>query len=128
MFGVAIITIVYFPLFTLTGVEGKMFTPMAFTVVFALVGALLLALTVVPVLASFFMTAKVSEEDNFAIRFAKRLYLPALNFCLRARWLISAVAVGIFALSLFVFSKLGAEFIPQLDEGDLAVQMIRASG
>ncbi len=127
VFGVAIITIVYFPLFTLTGVEGKMFTPMAFTVVFALVGALLLALTVVPVLASFFMTAKVSEEDNFAIRFAKRLYLPALNFCLRARWLIIAVAIGIFALSLFVFSKLGAEFIPQLDEGDLAVQMIRTT-
>jgi cobalt-zinc-cadmium resistance protein CzcA len=127
VFGVAIITIVYLPLFTLTGVEGKMFTPMAFTVVFALVGALILALTLVPVLASYFMTKKVSEEDNFAIRFAKRLYLPALNFSLRMRWLMSAAAIAIFALSLAVFSKLGAEFIPQLDEGDLAAQMIRTT-
>ena len=127
VFGVAIITIVYLPLFTLTGVEGKMFTPMAFTVVFALVGALLLALTLVPVLASYFMTKKVSEEDNFAIRFAKRLYLPALHFSLRMRWVLSAAAVAIFALSLLVFSKLGAEFIPQLDEGDLAAQMIRTT-
>jgi heavy metal efflux system protein len=127
VFGVAIITIVYLPLFTLTGVEGKMFTPMAFTVVFALVGALLLALTLVPVLASYFMTKKVSEEDNVAIRFAKRLYLPALHFSLRMRWLLSVAAVAIFALSLLVFSKLGAEFIPQLDEGDLAAQMIRTT-
>lgn len=127
VFGVAIITIVYLPLFTLTGVEGKMFTPMAFTVVFALVGALILALTLVPVLASYFMTKKVSEEDNFAIRFAKRLYLPALNFSLRMRWLMSAAAIAIFVLSLAVFSKLGAEFIPQLDEGDLAAQMIRTT-
>ena len=127
VFGVAIITIVYLPLCTLTGVEGKMFTPMAFTVVFALVGALLLALTLVPVLASFFMTGKVREEDNIAIRFAKRLYLPALHFSLRARRLVSLAAVVIFALSLWVFSKLGAEFIPQLDEGDLAAQMIRTT-
>ncbi|MFH1496392.1 MAG: CusA/CzcA family heavy metal efflux RND transporter [Verrucomicrobiota bacterium] len=127
VFGVAIITIVYLPLFTLSGVEGKMFTPMAFTVVFALVGALILALTLVPVLASYFMTKKVSEEDNFAIRFAKRLYLPALNFSLRMRWLMSGIAVAIFALSLAVFGKLGAEFIPQLDEGDLAAQMIRTT-
>ena len=127
VFGVAIITIVYLPLFTLTGVEGKMFTPMAFTVVFALVGALLLALTLVPVLASYFMTKKVSEEANFAIRFAKRLYLPALHFSLRMRWVLSAAAVAICAFSLLVFSKLGAEFIPQLDEGDLAAQMIRTT-
>ncbi|MDX2110365.1 MAG: CusA/CzcA family heavy metal efflux RND transporter [Verrucomicrobiota bacterium] len=127
VFGVAIITIVYLPLFTLTGVEGKMFTPMAFTVVFALVGALILALTLVPVLASYFMTKKVSEEDNFAIHFAKRLYLPALTFSLRMRWLMSGIAVAIFALSLAVFGKLGAEFIPQLDEGDIAAQMIRTT-
>ena len=127
VFGVAIITIVYLPLCTLTGVEGKMFAPMAFTVVFALIGALLLALTLVPVLASFFMTGKVREEDNVAIRLAKRLYLPALHFSLRARRLLSLAAVVIFALSLWVFSKLGAEFIPQLDEGDLAAQMIRTT-
>jgi len=127
VFGVAIITIVYLPMFTLTGIEGKMFTPMAFTVVFALIGALILALTVVPVLCSFFMTAKVSEEDNFLIRFAKRLYSPVLQFSLRMRWLMSGIAIGIFGLSMWVFTLLGAEFIPQLDEGSLAAQMIRTT-
>ena len=127
VFGVAIITIVYLPMFTLTGVEGKMFRPMAFTVVFALIGALILALTVVPVLCSFFMTAKVSEEDNFLIRFAKRLYAPVLAFSLRMRWLMTGVAVAIFALSALVFTRLGAEFIPQLDEGSMAAQMIRTT-
>ncbi len=127
VFGVAIITIVYLPMFTLAGVEGKMFTPMAFTVVFALIGALLLALTVVPVLLSFFMTAKVSEEDNFLIRFAKRVYSPVLHFSLRLRWLMSALAVGLFGISLWVFAQLGAEFIPQLDEGSLAAQMVRTT-
>ena len=127
VFGVAIITIVYLPMFTLTGVEGKMFTPMAFTVVFALIGALLLALTLVPVLCSFIMTAKVSEEDNVFIRFAKRLYTPVLHFSLRMRWLMSAIAIATFGLSVWVFARLGAEFIPQLDEGSLAAQMIRTS-
>lgn len=127
VFGVAIITIVYLPLFTLAGVEGKMFAPMAFTVVFALIGALVLALTVVPVLLSFVMTAKVSEEDNLLIRFAKRVYAPVLAFSLRVRWLLSIAAVAIFALSLWVFTLLGAEFIPQLDEGSLAAQMIRTT-
>lgn len=127
VFGVAIITIVYLPMFALTGVEGKMFKPMAFTVVFALIGALILALTIVPVLCSFFMTKKVSEEDNFLIRFAKRVYSPVLHFSLRMRWLMSIVAIAIFALSMWVFSRLGAEFIPQLDEGSLAAQMIRTT-
>ena len=127
VFGVAIITIVYLPMFALTGVEGKMFKPMAFTVVFALIGALILALTIVPVLCSFFMTKKVSEEDNFLIRFAKNVYKPVLDFSLRMRWLMSLIAIGIFALSMFVFSRLGAEFIPQLDEGSLAAQMVRTT-
>jgi len=127
VFGVAIITIVYLPMFALTGVEGKMFKPMAFTVVFALIGALILALTIVPVLCSFFMTKKVSEEDNFLIRFAKNVYKPVLNFSLRMRWLMSLIAIGIFAFSMFVFSRLGAEFIPQLDEGSLAAQMVRTT-
>lgn len=127
VFGVTIITIVYIPILTLTGVEGKMFIPMAMTVIFALVGALLLALTLVPVLCSYFMTKKVSEEDNFIIRFAKRVYAPALEFALRQRLLILGGAIAIFALSMLVFSRLGAEFIPQLDEGSLAVQMIRTT-
>ena len=127
VFGVAIITIVYIPILTLTGVEGKMFIPMAMTVIFALIGALLLALTLIPVLCSYFMTKKVSEEDNFIIRAAKRIYAPALEFALRQRLLILGGAIAIFALSLVVFGRLGAEFIPQLDEGSLAVQMIRTT-
>jgi len=127
VFGVAIITIVYIPILTLTGVEGKMFIPMAMTVIFALIGALILALTLIPVLCSYFMTKKVSEEDNFIIRVAKRIYAPALEFALRQKMLILGGAIAIFALSLVVFSRLGAEFIPQLDEGSLAVQMIRTT-
>jgi len=127
VFGVSIITIVYIPILTLTGVEGKMFVPMAMTVIFALIGALILALTLIPVLCSYFMTKKVSEEDNFIIRFAKRIYAPVLEFALRQRLIVLAGAVAIFVASMFVFNRLGAEFIPQLDEGSLAVQMIRTT-
>jgi cobalt-zinc-cadmium resistance protein CzcA len=127
VFGVAIITIVYLPMFTLTGTEGKMFKPMAFTVVFALAGALLLALTLVPVLCSFFMTARVREGDNILMRLAKRVYRPVLAFSLRLRWLVAAAAVAVFALAAWVFPRLGAEFIPQLNEGSLAAQMIRTT-
>ncbi len=127
VFGVAIITIVYLPLLTLTGVEGKMFVPMALTVIFALIGALILALTVIPVLCTFFMTKKVSEEDNWLIRLAKNIYTPVLHFGLRYRWVVTAFAAGVFALSVFVFNRLGAEFIPQLDEGSLALQMVRTT-
>ncbi|HEU5078745.1 MAG TPA: CusA/CzcA family heavy metal efflux RND transporter [Opitutaceae bacterium] len=125
VFGVVIITIVYLPMFTLQGIEGKMFKPMAFTVVFALIGALILALTLVPALCSFFLTKKIKEEDNFAVRIAKRVYEPVLEFSLRMRWVVTLAAVAVFALSLWIFQRLGAEFIPQLDEGSLAVQMIR---
>ncbi|MDX2081263.1 MAG: CusA/CzcA family heavy metal efflux RND transporter [Terrimicrobiaceae bacterium] len=127
VFGVAIITIVYIPILTLTGVEGKMFIPMAMTVIFALIGALILALTLIPVLCSYFMTKKVSEEDNFIIRIAKRVYEPALEFALRQKLIILGSAIAIFVLSLAIFGRLGAEFIPQLDEGSLAVQMIRTT-
>jgi cobalt-zinc-cadmium resistance protein CzcA len=127
VFGVAIITIVYLPLLTLTGVEGKMFVPMALTVIFALIGALILALTVIPVLCTFFMTKKVSEEDNWLIRMAKCVYTPVLHFGLRYRWFVTAAAAGVFAFSIFVFNRLGAEFIPQLDEGSLALQMVRTT-
>ena len=127
VFGVAIITIVYIPILTLTGVEGKMFVPMAMTVIFALIGALLLALTLIPVLCSYFMTKKVSEEDNFIIRAAKRVYEPALEFALRQKLIILGGAIAIFVLSIAIFGRLGAEFIPQLDEGSLAIQMIRTT-
>ena len=127
VFGVAIITIVYLPLLTLTGIEGRMFVPMALTIIFALVGALILALTVIPVLCTFFLTKKIDEGDNLAAGFAKRLYLPVLHFGLRFRGPLAIVAVGVVALSVFIFGRLGAEFIPQLDEGSLAIQMVRTT-
>jgi cobalt-zinc-cadmium resistance protein CzcA len=127
VFGVAIITIVYLPILTLSGIEGKMFKPMALTVIFALVGALVLALTVVPVLCSFFMTKKISEKDNFVIGFAKGIYAPTLRWALRFRWLLVMGAVAVFGFSLFVFTRLGAEFVPQLEEGSIAMEITRAT-
>jgi cobalt-zinc-cadmium resistance protein CzcA len=126
-FGVLIITIVYIPILSLTGIEGKMFKPMALTVIYALVGALILALTLMPVLCSYFLKGKISEEDNFAVRFLKRLYEPILRLALRLRWLFVGGAVALFAMSLLVFGRLGAEFIPQLDEGSFATHMIRTT-
>ena len=126
-FGVLIIAIVYIPILSLTGIEGKMFKPMALTVIYALVGALILALTLMPVLCSYFLKGKISEEDNFAIRFLKRLYEPILRLALRLRWLFVGGAVALFAMSLLVFGRLGAEFIPQLDEGSFATHMIRTT-
>lgn len=126
-FGVLIITIVYLPILSLSGVEGKMFTPMAWTVIFALIGALVLALTLMPVLCSYFLTGKISEEDNGAIRWLKSLYAPILDRAMSARWIAVGGAIGLFALSLLVFSRLGAEFAPQLDEGSFATHMIRTT-
>lgn len=126
-FGVLIITIVYIPILSLTGIEGKMFKPMALTVIYALVGALLLSLTVMPVLCAFFLRGKIAEKDNFALRAAKQVYRPVLELALRWRWLFVAAAAGLFALSVFVFNRLGAEFIPQLDEGSFATHMIRTT-
>ncbi len=126
-FGVLIITIVYVPILSLTGIEGKTFKPMAFTVIFALVGALILALTLMPVLCSFFLKGRIAEQDNVAIRLAKRLYEPALRAALRLRWVLVAAAIGLFALSILVFNRLGAEFVPQLDEGSFATHMIRTT-
>ena len=126
-FGVLIITIVYIPILSLTGMEGKMFKPMALTVIYALVGALILALTLMPVLCSYFLKGKISEKDNFAVRFLKRLYEPILRLALRLRWLFVGGAVALFAVSLLIFGRLGAEFIPQLDEGSFATHMIRTT-
>jgi len=126
-FGVLIITIVYIPLLSLTGVEGKMFKPMALTVIYALVGSLLLSLTLMPVLCTFLLRGKVSEEDNILIKRFKGLYRASLHAAIHHRWKVIAGVVLLFALSTLVFSRMGAEFIPQLDEGSLSSQMIRAN-
>jgi len=126
-FGVLIITLVYVPILSLQGIEGKMFKPMAVVVMLALGGALVLALTLMPVLCSFFLGGRITEEDNWLVRGAKALYTPLLNFGLRFRWLVVLPMVLAFAGSLWLFTRLGAEFIPQLDEGDLTLQFIRSS-
>ncbi|MEY2408590.1 MAG: heavy metal efflux system protein [Verrucomicrobiota bacterium] len=123
VFGVAIITIVYVPILALTGIEGKMFKPMALTVIFALVGSLVLALTVVPVLCSVFLSGRVKEGDNWLVTLAKRIYDPVLRFALNHRWPVMVVAVALCALSLVEFKRLGAEFVPQLDEGSTVLML-----
>jgi cobalt-zinc-cadmium resistance protein CzcA len=123
VFGVAIITIVYVPILALTGIEGKMFKPMALTVIFALIGALVVALTVVPVLCSFFLTGAVREGDNWPVRLAKKLYEPVLRWSLRHRGMVWAFAVVSFAAAVFEFQRLGAEFVPQLDEGSTVLML-----
>jgi heavy metal efflux system protein len=123
VFAVAIIAIVYLPILSLTGIEGKMFVPMALTVIFALLGSLILSLTYVPAMLTFVLKGKVSESESFLIRRAKQIYKPAFGFMMRYRSQALAVAVGLVLISGAIFPFLGAEFIPRLDEGDLAVQV-----
>ncbi|WP_422928685.1 efflux RND transporter permease subunit [Singulisphaera sp. PoT] len=125
VFGVAIITLVHLPILALEGVEGKMFRPMALTVIFALTGSLILSLTATPVLASFFLKPGTAERDTLPIRWAKRIYEPILNFSLKRPVSIALAAVLAMAVCIPVALGLGGEFIPKLDEGDLVVVLIR---
>lgn len=128
LFGVIIITIVYIPIFTLTGVEGKLFHPMAFTVVMALLFALLLALTFVPAATALFVSGRVEEKENLFMQFAHKLYSPCLGLALSKPKLLILAAIVLFLSSLFVATKLGSEFVPQLDEGDIALHALRIPG
>ena len=128
IFGVIIITVVYLPIFALTGVEGKMFHPMALTVVMALLSALVLSLTFVPAAVAIFVTGKVNEKDGHIIRWAKKGYEPLLSFTLRHPISVILVAVFLVLVSLLGAGRMGAEFIPSLDEGDIAIQALRAPG
>ncbi|MGH9930001.1 MAG: efflux RND transporter permease subunit [Pyrinomonadaceae bacterium] len=123
VFAVAIIMIVYLPILSLTGIEGKMFKPMALTVVFALLGSLILSLTYVPAAMTFLLRGHVSEKESFLIRIAKRGYRPALSFMTAYRLPAIAIATILVVISAILFPFLGAEFIPRLDEGSLAVQV-----
>lgn len=125
VFGQAIIITVYIPLLTLTGTEGKMFQPMAMTVIFALVAAFILSLTFIPAMVAIFFTGKISEKDVKIISFAKRIYEPLLIKALGARTIVVAVSVVLFVISIFIFSRLGQEFIPSLDEKDIAMHAMR---
>jgi cobalt-zinc-cadmium resistance protein CzcA len=128
LFGVAIITVVYLPIFALTGVEGKMFHPMAATVVMALLAAMVLSLTVVPAAVAVFMGGKISEKESPVISGAKSLYRPALRVAMRFRWLVLGGATALVAVCLWLATTLGSEFIPQLDEGDIALHALRIPG
>jgi cobalt-zinc-cadmium resistance protein CzcA len=125
VFGVAIITLVHLPILALEGVEGKMFRPMALTVIFALTGSLILSLTATPVLAAMFLKPGVEEKEMLPIRLAKRLYAPTLRFVLERRGLVLAAALAMTIATIPVAMRLGGEFIPKLDEGDLVIVMTK---
>ena len=128
MFGELIIMVVYLPILTLTGVEGKMFHPMAYTVLLALGGAMVLSVTFVPASIAIFMRGKIAEKENILVRAVKMAYLPTLRFSVAHRGVIAVAAAVMVALSILLASRMGSEFIPNLDEGDLAVHSLRVPG
>lgn len=128
LFGVLIITVVYLPVFTLTGVEGKMFHPMAFTVVTALLASLLLCLTFIPAAVALFVTGKVEETENRVMQTAKERYAPLLRWSLLNPKPLLVGAGILVLLSLLIASRMGTEFIPGLDEGDVALHAMRIPG
>ncbi|GAB3749931.1 efflux RND transporter permease subunit [Lysobacter olei] len=128
LFGVGIITAVYLPIFALSGIEGKMFHPMAITVVLALTGAMLLSLTFVPAAIAMFLGGKVDEQENKVMAWCKRRYAPMLAWTLRHRLTVIAGAALLVVASGLLATRLGSEFIPNLDEGDITVQALRIPG
>ncbi len=128
LFGTVIIGVVYLPILTLTGVEGKMFTPMALTVLMALLGAAILSMTLVPAAVALLVTGKVSEKENFFMRGALRVYAPALEGAIRLRYVVVAMAFVLVGVAGVAASRMGGEFIPSLDEGDIAMHAMRIPG
>lgn len=125
VFGQAVIITVYLPILTLSGIEGKMFHPMAMTVIFALLAAFILSITFVPAMIAIVVNGKVKEKENPIIHTAKSLYEPILRRVVKVPYVISVAALAIVVASLFVFTHLGEEFVPVLDEQDIAVQASR---
>jgi cobalt-zinc-cadmium resistance protein CzcA len=128
LFGVFIITVVYLPIFALSGVEGKMFHPMAITVVIALVSSMFLSITFVPAAIALMFKGPVIEKENIIMRTSESLYKPVLSFVLKARWLVVAIAFSLVIIAGVMGSKLGSEFVPNLDEGDIAMHALRIPG
>jgi cobalt-zinc-cadmium resistance protein CzcA len=128
LFGQFIIIVVYLPIFALSGIEGKMFHPMAFTVVTALLAAMLLSVTFVPAAVAMFVTGRVDEKENILMRLARRYYLPLYEWVMQAKTLVLTTSAVLVVLCGLLMTRLGSEFIPNLNEGDLAVQTIRAPG
>jgi len=128
LFGTLIIAVVYLPILTLTGVEGKMFTPMAFTVLLALGGAAILSMTFVPAAVALLVTGKVAEKENLFMRGALRIYAPVLEQAIRLRFVVIGLAALLLAVTGVAVSRMGGEFIPSLDEGDVAMHAMRIPG
>ncbi|WP_343622759.1 CusA/CzcA family heavy metal efflux RND transporter [Roseateles puraquae] len=128
LFGQLIIMIVYLPIFALAGVEGKMFHPMAFTVVIALVGAMILSMTFVPAAVALFIGEKVAEKENFLMGWARRAYEPALKRVMNAKPLVITFALVTVFLSGLLATRMGSEFVPSLNEGDFSIQTLRIPG
>ncbi len=128
LFGMMIIAIVYLPILTLTGVEGKMFTPMAVTVLMALGAAAIFSVTFLPAAIALLVTGRVTEKENLLMRGARRVYGPLLDMSIRLRWAMALLAVVLVAATGWVASRMGGEFIPSLDEGDAAIQALRVPG
>ncbi|MBY0468852.1 MAG: CusA/CzcA family heavy metal efflux RND transporter, partial [Burkholderiaceae bacterium] len=128
LYGQLIIMVVYLPIFALTGVEGKMFHPMAFTVVAALLGAMILSVTFIPAAVALFIGNKVSEKENRLMVWAKRGYEPALNWAMASKPLVLTIAVASVILSGLLVTRMGSEFIPSLNEGDIALHALRIPG
>ncbi len=125
LFAIMIIVIVFLPLFSLQAIEGKLFKPLALTIMFAMLGSLLVSLTITPVLCSFFLKGAKTQEDNFGIRFIKKLYLPLLDKVLAYKKKTAVIAVVVFVISMVGFKFAGTEFLPYLDEGSLAVNIVK---
>ena len=128
LFGQLIIMVVYLPVFALSGVEGKMFHPMAYTVLLALLGAMILSITFVPAAVALFLSGKVTETESSTVTWAKKVYLPALNSAMCNKGLTVTIAVLIVVLSGLLTTRMGSEFIPSLDEEDIALHAIRIPG
>jgi len=128
LFGELIIMLVYLPILTLTGIEGKMFHPMAFTVMTALLGAMILSITFVPAAVGLLLSGHVSEKENVVMRWAHRFYAPSLALALRHRAAVISLALAILAGTALMATRLGSEFLPSLDEGDLLVHALRIPG
>jgi len=128
MFGELIIMIVYVPILTLTGVEGKMFFPMAFTVILALLGAMVLSVTFVPAAVALLLSGSIAERENAAMRGARHLYAPLLRAAVRGRVIVAVAAVALVAAGVVQATRMGSEFIPSLDEDDIALHALRIPG
>lgn len=128
LFGMLIISVVYLPILTLTGVEGKMFTPMAITVLMVLGAAALLSITFLPAAIALLVTGRVSEKENWLMRTARRAYVPLLDFSIGNRLTVVAVSATLVVVTGIVASRMGTEFIPSLDEGDVAMHAMRIPG